>query len=118
MEEEFEAGSFQEQEEIPQREYHTIKLRFPKEMAYRVYDEFDRTEVTIQENGDLLVCAEMPEDAWLIGFLLSFGTQVEVISPVYLREFLARQAKLIYEKTNLDIRCQHYCGKLTDSSLG
>lgn len=81
-------------------EYTQITLRFPKEMAYRVYDEFDITEVQRQENGDLSVSARMPEDAWLIGFLLSFGTQVEILSPVRLRDVLAEQARLIYEKNS------------------
>lgn len=79
-------------------EYHQIILRFPKEMAYRVYDEFDKNQVQRQENGDLIASAKMPEDAWLTGFLLSFGTQVEILSPDYLKEILAEQAKLIYEK--------------------
>jgi len=73
-------------------------LRFPGEMAYRVYDEFDREQVERQENGDLLVSVQMPEDQWLLGFLLSFGTQVDVISPENLREQLAEQGKLIFEK--------------------
>lgn len=79
-------------------EYHQITLRFPKEMAYRVYDEFDHTLIQRQENGDFIVAAKMPEDAWLISFLLSFGTQVEILSPVHLKQILADQAKLIYEK--------------------
>ncbi|MCI8833818.1 MAG: YafY family transcriptional regulator [Ruminococcus sp.] len=79
-------------------EYPQITLRFPREMAYRVYDGFDKTQVQQQENGDFIVSAQMPEDAWLTGFLLSFGTQVEILSPTYLKEVLAEQAKLIYEK--------------------
>lgn len=79
-------------------EYPLITLRFPKEMAYRVYDEFDRAQIQRQENGDLLASARMPEGAWLISFLLSFGTQVEIISPAYLRDEIARQAKKIVEK--------------------
>lgn len=79
-------------------EYQEITLRFPKDMAYRVYDEFDKTQIRWQENGDYIVSAKMPEDAWLIGFLLSFGTQVEILSPAYLKNVLAEQAKLIYEK--------------------
>ena len=67
-------------------------------MAYRVYDEFDITQVRQQENGELIVSANMPQDMWLIGFLLSFGTQVEIIEPHYLKAVLAEQAKLIYEK--------------------
>lgn len=79
-------------------EYNQITLRFMKEAAYRVYDEFDETQIQQQENGDLIVSAEMPEDEWLTGFLLSFGTQVDVISPAYLKNVLAEQAKIIYEK--------------------
>ncbi|MCI8348029.1 MAG: YafY family transcriptional regulator [Firmicutes bacterium] len=81
-----------------EREYNQVTLGFPREMAYRVYDEFDKTQVKHQDNGDLIVSAEMPEDEWLIGFLLSFGTQVDIISPDYLRKIVAKQAKLIYEK--------------------
>ncbi len=41
--------------------------------------------------------AKMPEDAWLTGFLLSFGTQAQVLSPAYLKEDIAKQARMIYE---------------------
>lgn len=75
-----------------------ITLRFPKEMAYRVYDEFDKTQIQRQANGDYIVTAAMPEDAWLTGFLLSFGTQVDILSPAYLKEVIAEQARFIYEK--------------------
>ncbi len=75
-----------------------IMIRFPKEMAYRIYDEFDMTQVKQEENGDFVVSAEMPEDSWLVGFLLSFGANAEVIEPAYLRDALAKQAQLIYEK--------------------
>ena len=68
-------------------------------MAYRVYDEFDRNHVTQEENGkSSLVSAYMPMDAWIVSFLLSFGDQVDVMEPAYLKEILARQGKLIYEK--------------------
>ena len=48
--------------------------------------------------SDLIATAAMPQDAWLTGFLLSFGTQVDILSPVHLKEAVAEQAKLIYEK--------------------
>lgn len=79
-------------------EYSQVTLRFPKEMAYRVYDEFDKTQIEYQKNGDLIASAKMPVDAWLIGYLLSFGAKVEIIEPKYLREILAEQAYAIYEK--------------------
>ena len=75
-----------------------IALLFSKEIAYRIYDEFDETQIARQDNGDFLVSARLPVDQWLIGYLLSFGAQVEVKEPAYLREILAAQAREIFQK--------------------
>ncbi|MDE7298291.1 MAG: YafY family transcriptional regulator [Lachnospiraceae bacterium] len=82
----------------PKTEQEIVRLRFPKEMAFRVYDEFDETQVKREENGDFLVSAPMPVDAWVLAFLLSFGAQVEVLEPAYLRELLAVKVMELYEK--------------------
>lgn len=103
LEEEFTPISYPEppeEEAASEQDSEPIVLRFPKELAYRVYDEFDIKQVQEQENGDLLVTATMPQDAWLTGFLLSFGAQVDVVSPLYLRDVLAAQAREIYEKNS------------------
>ena len=97
LKEEFVPRTFPAQEELPPP-YNQVTLRFSKEVAYRVYDEFDIAQIKRQENGDLLVSARLPEDCWFVGFLLSFGTRVEIVEPVYLRELVARQAMMIYEK--------------------
>lgn len=89
---------FPELDDTLEQCYNTIVLRFPKNMSYRVYDEFDKTMVSKKENGDLIVSAQMPEDEWLIGYLLSFGTQVDIIEPAYLKDIVAEQAQKIYEK--------------------
>ena len=88
------------------KKYNTISLCFPKEMAYRVYDEFEASDIKEMENGDLIVTTEMPEDNWLIGYLLSFGTQVTVIEPAYLKKILSDEAKKYMKKIKHDIRCQ------------
>lgn len=98
LKEEFEPMTFPEYEDMSAQAGNVILLRFVKEMAYRVFDEFDMSQVTRLENGDLLVSAQMPEDDWLVGYLLSFGTQVEIIEPAYLRGVIAQKAKEIYEK--------------------
>lgn len=98
LKESFCKSSFPELDETPEQTYNTIVLRFPKNMAYRVYDEFDKTRVSKKENGDFIVSVEMPEDEWLTGYLLSFGTQVDIIEPTYLKDIVAEQAKKIYEK--------------------
>ncbi len=98
LDEHFIPVEFPELRDTEQNDYNKIVLRFPKEMAYRVYDEFTEDEITEQENGDFIAAAYMPEDAWLIGYLLSYGVYVEVIEPYYLRKVLSDEAKKIYDK--------------------
>lgn len=89
---------YPEQESDTQQKYPLIVLLFSKEVAYRVYDEFNKTQIEFQKNGSVLVSANMPVDSWLIGYLLSFGSQVEIIKPNYLKEILAKEAWVIYQK--------------------
>lgn len=103
LEEGFARRNIPEQAGDSGREYPQITLRFSKEAAYRVYDEFDAAQIKRLENGDLIVSEKMPDDAWLVGFLLSLGTQAEVLSPACLREILAQQAKAVYEKNRTRI---------------
>lgn len=81
-----------------EKEYNTIQLRFSKEVGYRIYDEFEANDIQCCDNGDYLVTTKMPEDAWLVSYILSFGNQVEVIKPVYLRSIIYEEAKKILEK--------------------
>jgi len=74
-----------------------MRLRFPSSMAFRVYDEFDRDSITPQPDGSLCVRAAFPIDGWVFGYLLSFGTEVEILEPASLRAELADYVKKIYE---------------------
>ena len=98
LSEEFVPMEYPKSTDKPKRSYNKISLCFPKEMAYRVYDEFEGNEIEEMKNGDLMVSSEMPEDNWLIDYLLSFVTQVTVIEPTYLKKILSDEAKKIYEK--------------------
>lgn len=89
---------FPEEDDGRDVELREIVLRFSKEAAYRVYDEFDVSQITPQEDGTFLVRSRMPEDVWLVNYLLSFGCDVTVIEPEYLRQVLAEEARKIYEK--------------------
>ena len=75
-----------------------IELRFSAEPAYRVYDEFDENLVTFNADGSLTAQADYPYDEWVVGHILSFGAGVTVLSPYFLREEVAKRAKLIAEK--------------------
>lgn len=73
LDEDFIPVDFPDLQDTEQNTYNKIVLRFPKEMSYRVYDEFKDNEVTIQKNGDLIAAAYMPEDSWLIGIFFPLG---------------------------------------------
>lgn len=84
-------------EPIPsETSYPLIKMQFPPEAAYRVYDEFHPSEIQPQENGSMIVSCPLPEDSWLYGYLLSFCGSVEVIEPIHVKEKLAELAERIY----------------------
>lgn len=78
--------------------YNKITLYFSKTVAYRVYDEFTNMQIAVQKNGDLIVSATMPQDSYLISYLLSFGDMVEIIEPLHLKEILREEAYKIYLK--------------------
>ncbi len=82
-------------------------LRVSPALAWRVYDEFDRSCVTTLPDGRLEIRASFPEDGWLYGYLLSFGAGVEVVSPPELRWRLAALGREIYRAhSGLDTPCQ------------
>lgn len=98
LNEHFPRRSVLEEPDVFKKEYREITLQFPKETAYRIYDEFDPTQIRCLADGNFIVSVKMPEDAWLTGFLLSFGAQVDILAPADLKKTIAKQAKLIYEK--------------------
>lgn len=74
-----------------------IVLRFPQMMTYRVYDEFDVEEIRKDENDDFIVSTKLPVDDWLLGYLLSFGSNVQILEPEYLKNAVWKEAKKIGE---------------------
>ena len=83
------AGQPPEQLETPLPEGYRgvdLRLKFEPSAAWRVRDYFHPRQVSVQPDGRLLVSCTFPEDNWLLSFLLSFGSQVEVLAPDYWRE--------------------------------
>ena len=72
-----------------------LKLKIGKALAFRVYDEFDRAGVTLLPNGDFLVETAFPMDGWVVGYLFSFGVELEILEPAALRRQLADYAQAI-----------------------
>lgn len=72
-----------------------LRLKFSHKAAYRVYDEFDPENIVRHDDGSFLVEFEMPDDKWMYGYLLSFGTSVQVIESQYVREHLLEEVENI-----------------------
>ena len=65
-----------------------LELEISKEMAYRVYDEFEYYEIAKKENGDFIVKIEFPENEWVYGYILSFGEYLKVLSPNRVKDII------------------------------
>ncbi|MNW39398.1 HTH domain protein [compost metagenome] len=74
-----------------------LELAFSPSMAFRIFDEFDRANVHLHEDGSYRVFVSYPEDGWVYGHLLSFGEDLKVISPPHIRSILEEKAKKIAE---------------------
>lgn len=70
-----------------------LEMEIAKEMAYRVYDEFDSDEITVTEEGNFIVKTSYPEGEWVYGFILSFGEYIRVISPTEVIEKIKEKLK-------------------------
>lgn len=72
-------------------------LQFSGQALYRLYDEYD--DDSIRDNGDGTYTLEIdfPEDDWVYGYILSFGTYVKVISPPHIQKIIKEKSKNIAE---------------------
>ena len=70
-----------------------LELWFAPSVAYRLYETFSPEEISVNQDGSFSVRAAFPEDRWVYGFLLSFGPEVKVLSPVHIQRILAQMAR-------------------------
>ena len=69
-----------------------MELCFPRSAGYRVYDTFDDSAITPGETK-LTVRAAFPRNEWLYSFILSFGDQITIKSPLSLKTEIAKRLK-------------------------
>lgn len=73
----------------------SMKLRVSPALAFRVYDEFDMDSIMPQQDGSFLVETALPLDNWVVGYLFSFGTDLEILEPRELKTTIYEYAKKI-----------------------
>jgi predicted DNA-binding transcriptional regulator YafY len=66
----------------------TLKLRFQPEALYRLYDDFDQEMIKSNADGTFDVTMTFPEDEWVYGYILGFGSFAEVLEPARVRQII------------------------------
>ena len=81
----------------------TVLLKLSPALAHRAVDEFAQNQLERMEDGSLLAHCIFPSGGdWLLGYLLSFGPEAEVLEPASLRAQIAdasAQLASLYKKT-------------------
>ena len=72
-----------------------LVINFKKTIAQNVEDFVDESCLQYMENGDIIATFELPENDWVISWLLSLGEHAEVIKPERIRTLLQEKARKI-----------------------
>lgn len=74
-----------------------VKLKFDRQAAFRVYDEFT-DNITEDSQGNLYVQIDLPDNEVLYSYVMSFSDSVEVLEPQSIREQMKKRLKKMQEK--------------------
>lgn len=74
-----------------------LQLSVDKSMAFRVFDEFRGGKIETDKEF-LLAEVDLPDNEWLINYLLGFGESLEVLGPPEVRELVKSRLHKIYKK--------------------
>jgi predicted DNA-binding transcriptional regulator YafY len=74
-----------------------LVLEFHPRAKARVQDYFTHGQITIQQDGTIVVTAEQPEELWLYGLLLSFGTDVLIREPYSIAQAVLKKAQEVVQ---------------------
>jgi predicted DNA-binding transcriptional regulator YafY len=74
-----------------------IVMKFSSKVKNLVEDYYDEEQIEYLEDGELIVTVDYPEDEWVYGMILSYGSEVEVLKPSHIREIIKERALKIVE---------------------
>ncbi len=86
------------QYDLPQINTVEIKMEISGTQAYRVYDEFMEHQVEKKKDDSFLVSFSYPEDEWVYGYIMSFGSYGEVLEPEHIRKIIKDRLQSALEK--------------------
>jgi len=77
-----------------------LKLRFSPTIKDVIEDFFEEDNISYDNEGYIIVDISFPEGEWIISTILSYGDNVEVLKPEYLKKIIKEKAKKIMEIYN------------------
>ena len=83
--------------EMPHENTVNIKVKFDRKVAFRVYDELNG-EITEDNDGNLYIEIEIPNDYNLYNYIFSFGDGAEVLEPKEIRMQIKEMINKMAEK--------------------
>ena len=83
--------------ETPYENTVNIKVKFDRKVAFRVYDELNG-EITEDNDGNLYIEIEIPNDYNLYNYIFSFGDGAEVLEPKEIRMQIKEMINKMAEK--------------------
>lgn len=72
-----------------------LVIRFSQEIRHNVEDYFEKSCLEYLKNGDIKATFELPDNDWVISYLLSLGEHAEVLKPEKIRIILQEKAKKV-----------------------
>lgn len=70
-----------------------LKLRIPPANAFRAYDEFSAEDIESQPDGSIIINAILPHSDWIYHYILGFGTGIEILEPLSIKQNLLEYLK-------------------------
>lgn len=83
--------------EIEYEETVFVKVKFDREMAFRVYDEVS-SAIEEDEDGSLYATVELPNDYNLYNYIFSYGDAAEVLEPKEIRDKIKNIINIMAKK--------------------
>lgn len=74
-----------------------LTLKVSKSAVYRIMDEYSVESIEDTEDGTKIITLSLPEIYWLTYYLISFGTELEVLAPQKIRNNIAEEIMRINE---------------------
>lgn len=68
-----------------------LRLKFNDRVLHQLYDYYDESIIIRNGDGSYTVDVTFPENEWVYSYILSFGYNVEVIEPIYVRKEIIRR---------------------------